>query len=117
MMKQISVTFKDKTYKVDYPTVGLFLDSEFLKTQLSNGLYGTMAYSKVTTSYYALDIIDTEAYLSVFVSDLVKSLGVDFRKLGLEDVKELVKVYKTQLKPWIEEWQKVFKVEDENESK
>jgi hypothetical protein len=113
MIKTIELKVKDKNYKVEYPNVGKFLDVEFLKAQLSNGLYGTLVMSNIKTSYWSLDLIDTEAYLTVFVPAVIKDLKTSFRELGLEDSLEIVKVYKEQLKPWIEEWQKIFTSEED----
>lgn len=110
MTDKIKVVIKDNSYEVKFPLVGQFLDIEMLKASLSKGQYGTMFKSGTVDSIYALDMIDTEAYLTVLIPELLDrgdekgDLKVkSFRELGIKDMLELKDIFKKQILPFIDE--------------
>jgi hypothetical protein len=122
MKETIRIKIKENHYVVKFPTAGQFIDIEKLKSTLSDGLYGQMFRSGTRDSEFALDIIDTEAYIMVLIPDLKKDLNVtSLRELSLSDAKEVTDVFKNQLLPFINKWRdvinKVFENKEEVEEK
>ena len=103
-LKLLNFEFQGKVYPIEFPNIGNFKKIEVLKQALSNGMYGQMVNSNMSTSSHALDMIDIEAYLGVMCPDLVKDIkGIDsLSELSLIHFNELRKAYRKQFTPWLE---------------
>ena len=109
-MDTLTFNIKGKEYKTKRATVGTFVDLWKVKTSLSMGTYGQMYRFALVGADSALNIIDIEAFFSVFspavLEDLKPRLISD---MGIEDFKELREVYKEQIAPWIEKMESLLK--------
>ena len=118
LKRELDLKIKGVKYTVKFPTVGEFLSIERYKMTLSAGQYSTMVSSGLISAGEALDLIDMIAYFTVLLPTLKESLKVDmFSDLDLMDAKELVDVYKKDMKPWVEGWMKVFSNPSKKEEK
>lgn len=89
------------TYKVDYPTVGKFIDIKVLETQLSKGMSSQMVFG-TKDQQAAFVYITTYAHFAVLCPQLMKDLKVDsLFDLSIEDFNSLVEVYVKDIQPWI----------------
>jgi hypothetical protein len=106
MNKAISVNLKGNEYKLSFPLAGQFIDIEYNKAFLSKGRYGQMVNSETFDSNFALDMIDMQSHLSVLMpKEFWEDLKVNsLNDLDLEDSLELLKVFKKQIQPFIQEW-------------
>lgn len=92
-----------RSYKLDYPTVGRFIDIKVLETQLSKGLSSQMVFG-TKDQQAAFVYITTYAHLAVLCPQLMKDLKVDsLFDLSIEDFNKLVEVYVQEIQPWISE--------------
>lgn len=95
------VTIGKKSFVVDFPNIGQIIDIESMKQALTNNRYGVMAASNVRSAYYALDIVDAVAFLTIAAPSIGKYYNVsNYTELLPDKVKEFLDVYLTQLKPW-----------------
>lgn len=114
MNRELTIKIKTNSYIVKFPTVGQFSDIEVRKQLYSGGHYGAMVATLTTQSQLALDIIDTQAYFSILIPDLIKDLNVkSLRDIDLLDFEEFRKVYRDVFAPWMEEWEEALKIVDE----
>lgn len=110
MERTITITVKGNEYTTKFPTVGQLIDIETEKSILARGQYGSMVQGGMTTAYNALSCIDVVAYFKVLFPKIFEDLKVkEMEDIDAIDFSELVKVYKDQFHPWIEEWLKEFK--------
>lgn len=90
-----------QTYKLDFPTVGKFIDIKVLETKLSQGMSAQLV-SGTTGQFDAFLFITTFAHFSVLCPELLKDLKVaSLLDLSIEDFKELSEVYLSEIQPWI----------------
>lgn len=111
MLAEKKITIKENEYVINYPTAGQLMDIEFLKVHLSKGRYSQLMSNGTMDSEYALDLVDTEAYLSVLLPGgaFKKDFNVEsLRDLGLDDSLEVVKSFKEQVLPFIAEIRKAI---------
>lgn len=107
--RTIDILIKNEKYTVKFPTVGDYLGIERYKMSLSSGQYAQMVTSGLISGAEALDLIDMIAYFTILIPSLKDNLKVEtFSELDLMDAKELVTVFKNDMKPWIDEWMKIF---------
>ena len=96
---------KDKTYKIEYPNTGQFIDIERQKMTLSGGEYRGLMDSGTVGAFNALNFVDMTVYFNVLVPQLVKDLNVtSIFQLNPIDAADLFQVYKGQLMPWLRAW-------------
>ena len=109
MNRTLELKVKGMTYVIEFPTVGKFQLIESNKQIISKGMYSSLLSTATVASYEALDMIDTEAYLSVLAPKLIEALKCkNFSDLDIEDYLELKKAYKTQFLPWWNDIMKLF---------
>ena len=98
-----------RTYDLNYPNVGNFIDIKVLETKLSQG----SAMLLVNGTGEQLDdffYITTYAHFQVLCPDLLKDLKVNsLLELSLDDFQELLNVYLNDIQPWISGIQKAVK--------
>jgi hypothetical protein len=110
MNKKVELSIKNNSYVVDFPNAGQLVDIEFLKSTLSKGMYGSMMASRTVDSNFALDVIDTDAYMRILVPSLIKDLKIDsIKELSIEDMMELIKAFKNDLVPFIKQWRDLIR--------
>lgn len=91
----------EKTFTVDFPTIGQMIDMESLKQAYTNGRYGAMAQSPVVSMYRALDLVDAIAFYTICVPSVGKYYDIsDYSALAMDKMMELVNIYKKELRPW-----------------
>ena len=110
MTNQITVTIKNNSYIVKYPTVGQFLVIETLKQALSNGQYDSLMKANTYEASMAFELINVEAFITTMIPKLVEDLKVSsIRDLGLKDMLEIRQVYMDQIYPFTEDIRKLCK--------
>jgi len=118
LQRELNLQVKGNTYKVEFPTVGKFLDIESTKIKVSRNEYGGFIQSLTRNSLKALDFVDMISYFSVLVPNLLKDLKSDsYLDLDVMDANELLTVYKENFNPWIESWLKVLRGDEKKENK
>ena len=101
--RQKKFSIGEKTFTAQFPNVGQLIDLESLKQALTNNRYGVMAASGVASMYYALDMVDAISFLQVCVPSVAKYYDIkNYTALAPEDIKDLVKAYQEELKPWFD---------------
>lgn len=110
------IVFKVKTstvendYEIKLPNVGQYRDIEVYKQMLSNGMYSSLVSSVTNSSLNALDIIDIEATLRVLCPKFTEDLKVEIRELGIKDFATIKEAYNRDVKPLMEEVEKLMKI-------
>jgi len=123
LKRSLSVKIKDNNYVVNYPSVGQFLDIESSKVNLTRGAFGEMVRSGTNKALDAVLMAEVIAHFIVLLPELNENLKAkNLSSLDIVDFVELVKVYKGEIKPWIDGWYKVYneaieKVKDDKEEK
>jgi len=103
-----------REYVVKCPTNGQMIDVERLKAQYSGNNYGGILSIKTIGSNYALDMIDMNAYLRVFCKEMFEDMKVEsVFDIGVLDIKPLLKDFKEQFLPWINDIQNAMRNEKE----
>lgn len=109
LQREKSFQFKEKTYKVEVPTVGQYLDIENAKLAVSKGYWTELIKSQTVSAAHSIQIIECVAILSVLCPDLFNDMKVaDYKDIDVIDFMELVKVYIKEISPWYYNWFKSF---------
>ena len=91
-------------YEITFPNVGQYLDIENMKMALTNNTYSTMLQSRLRSSFFALDLVDSISIMYILVPSLRKDLNVkEYTELDPFMAKKLISVYQKQIKPWYDE--------------
>lgn len=109
-------TFKilENTYTVDFPTTGGLMEIEIMKAQLSRGQYSALAENATVNSSYSRFLIDMIATFTVLLPDLKKDMNVKtISELNPLDSKKLLKVYLSDVLPWLNSWFEILNSDDE----
>lgn len=110
MKREIQFVIKGNSYTVSFPTVRNFLNIEASRMTLSNGTYGQLLRSSLITSSVALDMIDMISVMSTLCPKMIEDLKVaSMLDLDLADSKEVLDVYNSDIKKWIDAWMVIFK--------
>ena len=104
MIEFLKIEINGKEYKTEgLPSVGQFIDVESLKVLLSSGTYDKLSIGNTTNARLAADLVAAEAYITKFFPKYLKTLDSPFSDLAIKDVVNVVKAYKEQLLPQINE--------------
>jgi len=102
--REITFNYNEKKFNIKFPNVGQMIDIEGMKNSLTRGKYGSFAASGIQSMYLILDMVDTIAFISIMCPKLKKMISsdeeVDYTDMNPEDLKDLIKVYKTEIFPW-----------------
>ena len=103
-----SLEFKIKggSYTIKCPTKSQFDRIQSLKQILSGGQYSSMMKTYTDEAQFSLDLIDTEATLTVLAPEFIENLAVPFGELGMADAKKIKDAYTDQIVPW---WNELMK--------
>lgn len=111
MNTSVSLEIKGKTFTINYPTIGQYYAIEVLKQQLAAGFYSVLLGSRTSASYYALDMIDIQATLTVLAPDFIKELKVNsFNELGIADYTLIRDAYREKVVPLFKEINEMLRV-------
>lgn len=103
LQKNLIFKLEGTSYEVKFPNVGQVIDMENMKMSLTNGGYVEMLRSGLKTSYFVIDLVDSVSFLYILVPSLREDLNVrDYNELDPFMAKKIVKVYKSQIKPWFD---------------
>lgn len=110
----------EKSYKINFPTVGQYIAVESRKAQLTiprgtsfdqSTQYLNLIRQGTKASIQALDLVDMISWFEVCIPDLMKNVVGELQgieDLDIFDAQPLLKVYKEIFLPWKESWEKVF---------
>lgn len=122
--RAISVILNEQKVVINYPNVGQHIDIETTRAVLANGMYDTLATSRLKSTNLAARQIAACAFFTVCIPKLKELLRVDsLMQLQRDEMIEVVKVYEKEIMPWLEAWETYFRsfedeeeVEEENEN-
>jgi len=101
IQREIKFEIGKRNFVAKFPNVGQIIDMESLKQALTNNRYGTMSASGIKSMYMALDLVDAIAFYQVCVPAVGKYFDIkNFADIELDQAKDLVDAYLTQIKPW-----------------
>ena len=102
MTNTLKINFKGMQFESPVITVGVFMDLELTKAQLSKGRYGQMLSNMTVNSNEALTMIDTMAAIEVLFPELKKkAITVPIENLGIKDWVDLKNMYIDQIVPYL----------------
>lgn len=102
--REKKITIGDNSFVVSFPNVGQIITLEATKQALTDNRYGQMAASGVASMYYALDLVDTIAFLQVCGGDILKYFNIsNAAAVSPDKLEKFVEVYAKQIKPWLDE--------------
>lgn len=128
----IKVGTVERTYRVNFPTVGQYIQIEARKAQLTIPLtskfdnstqYLNMIRQGTIASNYALDLVDMISCFEVLVPALLGDIkGIEsIENLDILDAKPLLDTFNNVFKPWKKSWENLVtnlvKEEDQSEEK
>ena len=113
--RNIELSINGNTYNVCFPTVNQFIAIEAKKSALSHNQYGAMILNRTKVASKALDFIDMLSYFSVLIPDLMKDSKVPLTELDIMDGKELLKVYMSDFKVWMDKWMVIINKDETSE--
>lgn len=106
------LTLKGITYETRAVNIGILLDIDKLRIELSGGRYRDMIMTGTIGMNTSLSYIDMMAALIAFMpKDFFDNLKLPSRNLSElhpSDAKELLEAYNEQMKPWILEVSKLL---------
>lgn len=111
--REISIRIKENAYTVKFPNIGQIIDIESRKAALSSGQYKNLVSAGTRFSIVALDYIDMISTFTIIIPDLIKDMNIDMFSLDLDKGKELIKVYKKEVLPFMVSWLDLLEKEDE----
>lgn len=101
IQKSKSISVEGVSYELKFPKVGQYLDIENMKMMLTNGMYADMLQSRVTTAFYAVELVDAISLFYVMIPQLRDDLNVkNYNELDSFLAKKIVSVYRKQVKEW-----------------
>lgn len=120
LSRKLKLTIGDNEYFIEYPTIGQLMTIESMKHKLTDGQYGDMARSRLSSTNEILDLVDMTSTFTVLIPDLNKSLRVDnifkISPIEAKEYKSFVEAYAKQFVPWFEDWkEELSKVESVEE--
>ena len=74
--------FKDREYKIEFPTVGQYIDIETEKIELSSGKWSDLVISRTVSAYRAIQLVECIAILKI----LCPKLFEDMKVLNYKDI-------------------------------
>lgn len=104
--REKSFKYKDRTYTVNYPNTGQFIDIALFKANFTKDAYSGLSMSGANDDIYARFLVDMTAFFNICCSDLVKDLTVKISDLSIPDSKVLMNIYLKEILPWLQEWSK-----------
>lgn len=105
-------------YVVKIPTAGQLIDIELEKVRLSGGLYGGLVRVGTVGSANALNSVDAMAYINILVPELIGDLKVaSLSELDAFDFNILLKDFRKQMEPWVDEYLKVLDIPEMAQAK
>lgn len=104
LSRTIDFKVRGNSYTMKFPTVHEFMDIESSRIVYSNNTYSQMIRSSLRSAGVALDMIDMASVLTNLCPALVKDLKVPILSLDVFDAKELMTVWNTVIKIWVDGW-------------
>jgi len=102
-METLTFEVKGKSYTTEKIVVGKVVDLWKMRTTLSMGTYGQMYRFALQGSDSALNVIDIEAFFTVFCPEFITDIKPNsVSSLGIQDYLELEGIYVTTIKPWLD---------------
>lgn len=103
MLEKISFTIKSKSYESLPLITGRLIDYYKRRTFFTGGQYNAM-YGDLTIPEKVMDMVDCKAFMYTFCPQFIEDIKPnDLDELGVEDYLEVVKVYRKDIKPSLEE--------------
>lgn len=109
MEREIEFTVKGNPYKMKFPNVGQFLQIESKRIILTNDTYSQMLMSRLISAGKAMDMADMVATITVLCPEFINDLKTkSILDLDIIDAKELIELWNTRIKVWVDSWMKLF---------
>lgn len=103
--KILSLKINDSSFEIKFPNNGQFIDIEARKAFLSKNQYNGIVGGSSINSIIAQNLVDAIATFEQLIPDFVRSLNVSsLRDLDLEYSRVIIKAYREQYEPWMNEW-------------
>lgn len=101
--------FKDREYKIEFPTVGQYIDIETEKIELSSGKWSDLVISRTVSAYRAIQLVECIAVLKILCPKLFEDMKVsDYKDIDAIDFTLLLKLFTKEINPWYSSWFKEF---------
>lgn len=104
--REKSFVLKGVKLTAKFPNVGQLIDMESLKVALTGGRYGALSASGCKSMYVALDLVDAISFFSILVPQVKNMFSKELTSLTTEEGKELVDIFKKDIRPWYNEIEK-----------
>lgn len=105
LSRSIEVTINQNVYTIKYPNVGLQMDMDILRMQMSGDKYDALKFSFNPSFQRQALILDAVATFNTLIPQLRKDLTVkSMFELEREQMDVIVKAYEEEFLPWYEEW-------------
>jgi hypothetical protein len=112
--KTLTIQIEENTYNIKFPTVRQFLAIENLRMSLTDEKYGSMAFSTLKSTAFAIDIVDAVSAFFTLIPTLRDDLDVkNFMDLDPFKAKIMISVYKQKFLPWYNAWMNELTKEDD----
>lgn len=103
--RSVVVSLNDKEYKLNRPNNGQLLEIEVMKHRLSGGLYQDLVFTNLISSQNTINTIDMISNMSVLCPEIIKDLKINIAKIDIIDSLPILKVYMSEVHPWVTKWQ------------
>lgn len=101
--------FKNREYKIEFPTVGQYIDIETEKIDLASGKWSGLLTSRTVSAYRAIQLIECIAILKILCPKIFEDMKVsDYRDIDAIDFTLLLKLFTKEINPWYSDWFKEF---------
>jgi hypothetical protein len=114
--KQINVHVDGKSFVVKFPNVGQLMDIETYKMGMTNNTYPELLRSGLNKSYVITELVDAVVHFMVLLPEVVKDFNVkNYNDLDPIIAKKLLKPWREEIKPWMDELMKELMRDEEIE--
>jgi hypothetical protein len=103
--RSVIVSLNEKEYKLNRPNNGQLLEIEVMKHRLSGGLYQDLVFTNLISSQNTINTIDMISNMSVLCPEIIKDLKINIAKIDIIDSLPILKVYMSEVHPWVTKWQ------------
>lgn len=100
-----SFTFKGKEYKIEFPTVGEYIEIENQKIIHSNGQWANLIQNQTISAFRSIQIIECISLLIVLCPQLFSDMNVSsYKEIDAIDFLDLLLIYNKEINPWYSKW-------------
>lgn len=109
MDRILKFQYGGREYKMEFPTIGQYMDIETKKMELSKGKLGDLIAARTISSLRTVQCIECISLLQVLCPSILGDIKVlSLEEIDAKDFVSILKLYSETILPWYSTWFKEF---------